>query len=54
MYQVPLAGALKVQTSLLPFLYGRQSYVLVVDCEPWRTYKSASPVPPESVTVNVE
>src|SRR5690606_21734844 len=45
--QVPEAGEEKLQLSLLPVRYGRQSHCEVVGGEPRRTYRSASPEPPE-------
>jgi hypothetical protein len=43
-----------VHVSLLPPMYGRQVYAVNVGCAPKRVYKSASPVPPLIVNVNVD
>src|SRR5262245_19403403 len=47
MKYVPAVGVGLEQVSLLPSRKGRQSNVVVVGCAPRRTYRSASPVPPE-------
>src|SRR5262245_54558601 len=53
MYQVPAAGLVNEQVSLLPLVNGRHANALVVGGLPKRTYRSASPVPPWRVTTRL-
>src|SRR5690606_5129339 len=46
---MPAEGEAKLQLSLLPDLYGRQSYEASVGALPAFTYRSASPLPPDMV-----
>src|SRR3546814_18984015 len=52
--QVPADGEEKLQVSLLPYLYGRQSQELSVGALPNFTYRSASPLPPDMVNTRLE
>src|SRR3546814_8969073 len=52
--QVPSDGEEKLQVSLLPYLYGRQSQELSVGALPNFTYRSASPLPPDMVNTRFE
>src|SRR3546814_1839101 len=52
--QVPADGEEKLQVSLLPYLYGRQSQELSVGALPNFTYRSASPLPPDMVNTRFE
>src|SRR3954468_8936287 len=52
MNQLPAAGLVKLQVSLFPLTNGLQSKVAVVGCDPNRTYRSASPVPPLICTLS--
>src|SRR3546814_17900963 len=51
--QVPADGEEKLQVSLLPYLYGRQSQELSVGALPNFTYRSASPLPPDMVNTRL-
>src|SRR5690606_41390374 len=52
--QVPADGEAKLQLSLLPERYGRQSQDESVGALPNRTYRSASPLPPDRVKARFE
>src|SRR3546814_15561119 len=53
-WYVPVDGEEKLQLSLLPDLYGRQSQDESVGALPNFTYRSASPLPPDMVNTRFE